>query len=301
MPTTTPKLGLPRPVSTDNHNLANFQALIDAIDNKAFPLDLQTKTGVDINTLNSTGIYLVDTTSTNGPVSSTQYIISVYTSGALTIQLAFTTASNNFYYRRYNASWQTWQNLTRNAASGIAPLDASSLVPIANLPDATTIAEGISQLSDAPANDSTKSLTPKSLYTIGYGDSSNSLVQSASAFDFNTTFTITGMRYLTGTLTNQPSGVTTNVFVCQYRIDATNFIQQIITTETVPRYFTRTMKAGVWSSWVNTTPNVANGVAPLDANSKIPQANMPTATIIENRTTDPASPPNGQIWLRTDL
>lgn len=32
MPTTTPRLGLPRPVSADYNNLANMQALIDAID-----------------------------------------------------------------------------------------------------------------------------------------------------------------------------------------------------------------------------------------------------------------------------
>lgn len=39
MSTTTPKLSLPRPTSSDNANLANQQALIDAIDNHTHPVD----------------------------------------------------------------------------------------------------------------------------------------------------------------------------------------------------------------------------------------------------------------------
>jgi len=52
-----------------------------------------------------------------------------------------------------------------------------------------------------------------------------------------------------------------------------------------------------------TTANrgTSNGVAPLDANSKIPPEYMPTNTSIEPRTTDPLTPANGRIWLRTDL
>lgn len=34
---------------------------------------------------------------------------------------------------------------------------------------------------------------------------------------------------------------------------------------------------------------------------RVNASNPPTNFIIENRTTDPASPVTGQIWLRTDL
>jgi hypothetical protein len=36
--------------------------------------------------------------------------------------------------------------------------------------------------------------------------------------------------------------------------------------------------------------------APVDFNKQ-----QATALVVENRTSDPASPANGQIWLRTDL
>lgn len=45
----------------------------------------------------------------------------------------------------------------------------------------------------------------------------------------------------------------------------------------------------------------ADGVAPLGTNSKIPTGYLPIETNIEPRTSDPATPATGRMWLRTDL
>jgi hypothetical protein len=57
MSTLTPKLSLPRPTATDNANLTNQQALIDAIDNHTHPADI-TKANVNNPTITGTGLTL---------------------------------------------------------------------------------------------------------------------------------------------------------------------------------------------------------------------------------------------------
>ena len=52
-----------------------------------------------------------------------------------------------------------------------------------------------------------------------------------------------------GNATNQPGGVTTNVYVNHINLGSTNYFQQIWTNETNPRYFYRAKTAGTWGSW----------------------------------------------------
>jgi hypothetical protein len=205
----------------------------------------------------------------------------------------------------------------KNAVNGIAPLDASSKVPAANLPDGTLSAKGVVQLAQIPSSSTSVALSPAALFNLGFSDGNYTPYNTTTAVDLNTTLDASCFRYLTGTLTNQPSGVTTNVYVNHINLGSTNYFQQIWTNEANPRYFYRAKTAGTWGSWKQNddwnnltnkpstfTPSAHTHVVAdiTDLTTNYYNKSQVDAKVPSNKitvsSTQPSSPATNDIWIQ---
>jgi hypothetical protein len=194
-----------------------------------------TTTISDFNTITSTGFYHAPSTATNQPTGSQAWEVTVIGNGTNIIQFAVSSGTQGVTYQRRSTdggtTWLTWIQVLTGG-----------------------------QLTQTPSSSISTPLSAAGLFNLGYSDGNYTIYNSATATDLNTTLTSTCFRYLTGTLTNQPSGVTTNVFIKHYRlVGSTDVIQHLWTNESTPRYFIRAKTAGTWNSW--TQINDWNGIS----------------------------------------
>jgi hypothetical protein len=194
------------------------------IPNAQLAVFAQTVSG-DLNTYTTTGFYYVPANTTNAPTTST-YNLLVISNGTNVTQIAHLlgTSSYGVQTRSSANNGSTWNGWVREIVA--------------------------TDFTSTPSSSTTTGLTPNWAYQLGFFDSAYTISTNNGAVDFNTTYTNTVFRNLTGTLTNQPSGVTTNVLFLQYRLTSTtDYIQHLWTNEATPRYFVRAKTAGTWGSW----------------------------------------------------
>jgi hypothetical protein len=137
----------------------------------------------DLNTMKTSGFYGLSSV-TNGPAgqSGSLLVLVIAYNTSYVRQLAFDLDNNAQMYWRTcnNGSWTSWEQFEsvvgsqakadaaetnaknasipitqKNAANGVAPTDGNNKVPIANLPDATTAAKGVTQLNNTVTSTST--------------------------------------------------------------------------------------------------------------------------------------------------
>jgi YVTN family beta-propeller protein len=207
--------------SAHSHAISEVTGLQTALDGK---VDENISNVSDCNTVKTTGFYHVPASTTNAPTTGV-YELTVIGNGTNITQFALSSSVQGIVYLRRStdggSTWQTWIQLITTQ-----------------------------QVTSTPSNSTTTALSPTALYNLGYTDVNYTIANNSGAVDFNTTYTSTCFRYLTGTLTNQPSGVTTNVFFSQYRlVSTTDYVQHLWTNEATPKFFMRTKTANVWGSW----------------------------------------------------
>jgi hypothetical protein len=201
-------------------NITNLQTTLDGKVDKTIP----TVAG-DLNTYATTGFYYVPTNTTNAPTtdSYTMFVIGNATNAS---QFLISGNTGAISYQRKStdggASWGSWYQIL---TSGI--------------------------INQTPSSSTTSVLAPSAIFTLGFIDSNYSIAPSASAIDFNTQYANSVFKYLSGTFTNAPTGVTTPVYFYQARLNGTtDIMQHIWTHETTPRYFIRSKVGGTWNSWI---------------------------------------------------
>jgi hypothetical protein len=180
----------------------------------------------DLNTYVTTGMYYVPTSTTNAPTTSAYNLI-VISNGTNVTQIAHLLGTSNYGVQTRSSAnnGSTWNSWVREIVA--------------------------SDFTSTPSSSTTTGLTPNWAYQLGFFDSSYTISTNNGAVDLNTTYANTVFRNLTGTLTNAPSGVTTNVLFIQYRlIGTTDYIQHLWTNEANPRYFTRAKTGNVWGNWM---------------------------------------------------
>jgi hypothetical protein len=180
----------------------------------------------DLNTYTTTGLYFVPASTTNAPDTLTYNLI-VTSNGTNVTQTALRLNSNlvGVWTRNSINNGSTWSTWVRGLTTG--------------------------DLTSAPSNSTTTALTPNTLFTLGFIDVNFSIAPSASAVDLNTQYANTVFKYLTGTLTNAPTGVSVPIYLYQARLNSTtDYIQHLWTNEATPRYFMRAKTANVWGNWV---------------------------------------------------
>jgi hypothetical protein len=226
----------------------------------------------DVNNLDATGFYKGQTL-TNAPNASAGwfYIINIKHNATYKQQIAFQftggTANVEFTRQNNNGTWTSWVQT--------AQYDATGKVAIANLPDATTAAKGISQLNDTITSTSTsQAATANAVKQVvdwvkgfGLGD----IAKDVSSTDLNN-LDATGL-YKGTTLTNAPGGVSSAFFILHFKASTTVKTQLAIRynqAATDSYYWFRHNISGTWGGWIQ--------IASYDSNGKVAVANLPAAT-----------------------
>lgn len=245
--------------------------------------------GVDPTPVGS-GAYIATTAMPGTPVANNGYVLTwekfTATSGVMVAKDY--SAGGRHYYRRFNgSSWGAWAELYTKGLGGLTIAEVSDFLPtMASIGLLTT---GNAQLW--PGNDL---------------DASPAAVPSG---DYTTTSATVG----------RPTSATLNVLMWRKTGNNQGILQAIPYTPSISRWYKKTWDGTAWSAWTSTDAGLiqstekgsANGVATLDANIRLPVAQLPSNAVVTTSGKIPVSvvPPvygwgvtaAGPSWPLTDL
>ncbi|QGF21727.1 tail fiber receptor binding protein [Bacillus phage vB_BcM_Sam112] len=225
----------------------------------------------DLNNLDGTGIYRGNNLTNKpgtGPSTEFFYILNMKHAASYKVQIAFRLDNaNNQVFKRIlsNNVWYPWLEEVA--------VDQTGTINLRHLPEATTTAEGVTQLNDTTnSNSTTQAATAnavKKVMDVVTGAGVGTDAKDISNTDLNS-LNNTGF-YKGGTLTNAPDP-TSYFFIINQQSDLTRKSQLAAQYNgtNAGRLFSRAQVNGVWTEWVQ--------LATYDDNGKIATANLPDAS-----------------------
>lgn len=224
----------------------------------------------DLNNLDGTGIYRGNNLTNRpgtGPTTEWYYVLNMKHAAAYKVQIAYRLDNgNNQIFRRVqnNGVWSQW-------VEEVA-VDPTGTINLRHLPDASTTAEGITQLNDATnSNSTTQAATANAVKKV------MDFVRNAGIGDTAAIISNTDLNVLDGTgfcmglnLTNAPRAASASEwwFVINMKHNSTYKMQiAVMFAPTTSAYYQRSCTNGTWSEWVQQ--------ATYDSNGKIATANLP--------------------------